>query len=155
MDGAFLNNLHEIGQQFGVMLHAWWPDAQSGLWALGVVCFLSATILPGGSEAAVVAFALAHPQDKLLALAVATFGNTLGGMSSYVLGRLLPARADLSRLVWVQRYGSVSQLLSWLPLVGDALCAAAGWLRLPWLPCAIWMAIGKGLRYAALLWLVS
>jgi membrane protein YqaA with SNARE-associated domain len=43
-------------------------------------------------------------------------------------------------------------LLAWAPLVGDALCAAAGWLRLAWLPCLGWMALGKGLRYALLLW---
>jgi membrane protein YqaA with SNARE-associated domain len=46
-----------------------------------------------------------------------------------------------------RRHGAPALLLAWAPMVGDALCAAAGWLRLPWLPCAIWMALGKGARY--------
>ena len=42
-------------------------------------------------------------------------------------------------------------LLAWAPLIGDALCVAAGWLRLHWLPCCLFMAIGKFVRY----WLVA
>ena len=39
------------------------------------------------------------------------------------------------------------------PLLGDALCVAAGWLRLPWWPCLLWLALGKTARYAVLVWL--
>jgi len=46
--------------------------------------------------------------------------------------------------------GPPALLLSWLPIVGDPLCAVAGWLRLPWLPCMIYMAIGKFLRYVTM-----
>ena len=57
---------------------------------------------------------------------------------------------------WLQRYGAKACLLSWLPVVGDPLCAVAGWLRLPFWPCVLYMAIGKFARYltmtAALLW---
>jgi membrane protein YqaA with SNARE-associated domain len=46
--------------------------------------------------------------------------------------------------------------LSWLPVVGDPLCAVAGWLKLPFWPCVFYMAIGKFGRYvtmtAAMLW---
>ncbi len=53
--------------------------------------------------------------------------------------------------------GPPALLLSWLPAVGDPLCAVAGWLRLPFWPCVAYMAIGKFLRYlamtASLLWL--
>jgi membrane protein YqaA with SNARE-associated domain len=46
--------------------------------------------------------------------------------------------------------------LSWLPIVGDPLCAVAGWLKFPFWPCVIYMAIGKFVRYlvmtAALVW---
>jgi len=59
-------------------------------------------------------------------------------------------------LQWLQRFGPKACLLSWLPVVGDPLCALAGWLRLPFWPCVAYMAIGKFLRYltmtAALLW---
>ena len=52
----------------------------------------------------------------------------------------------------LQRWGSVALLLSWVPVIGDALCAAAGVLRLNWAACLLWMAVGKGLRYAAIAW---
>ena len=32
-------------------------------------------------------------------------------------------------------------------MIGDPLCILAGYLRLPLLPCAAYMAIGKGVRY--------
>jgi membrane protein YqaA with SNARE-associated domain len=47
----------------------------------------------------------------------------------------------------MRRHGPPILLLAWAPIVGDALCAAAGWLRLPPIPCALWMAIGKAARY--------
>ncbi|PKO59061.1 MAG: DedA family protein, partial [Betaproteobacteria bacterium HGW-Betaproteobacteria-19] len=56
------------------------------------------------------------------------------------------------RLDLVRRHGSLILLLSWVPLIGDALCAAAGLLRLPWISCVWWMAIGKGARYLAIAW---
>jgi membrane protein YqaA with SNARE-associated domain len=68
--------------------------------------------------------------------------------------RSRPTRA----LAWLQRFGPKACLLSWLPVVGDPLCAVAGWLRLPFWPCVGWMALGKFLRFicytAALLWLI-
>jgi membrane protein YqaA with SNARE-associated domain len=59
-------------------------------------------------------------------------------------------------LRWLERFGARACLLSWLPLVGDPLCAVAGWLRLAFWPCVLYMAIGKFARYvimtAVLLW---
>ncbi len=125
--------------------------ALAGLFAAS---FFSATLLPGHSEAALLAFLHFHPEQLWPALAVATCGNSLGGMSSYLIGRLLPERglekAGARGIAWVRRYGSLSLLLAWLPVVGDALPLAAGWLRInPWL-CALFMTIGKFARYAAL-----
>jgi membrane protein YqaA with SNARE-associated domain len=104
---------------------------------------------------------LAHPEQVIPALALATLGNTLGGMSTYALGLLLPQgvmrsgiQADgagdtaIRHLETLRRHGAPALLLAWAPVIGDALCAAAGWLRLPWLSCMIWMALGKGARYA-------
>lgn len=122
------------------------------LGGLFLACFLAATLLPGGSEVAFLAFIATWPEQKTQALLFATVGNTLGGMSSYALARMLPekslARLGEKPLAMARRWGSPILLLSWLPLVGDLLCVAAGWLRLPWLPSALWMALGKGLRYA-------
>ena len=54
---------------------------------------------------------------------------------------------ELHALRWLRRFGPKACLMAWLPLIGDPLCAVAGWLRLPLLPCLAYMAIGKFLRY--------
>lgn len=121
----------------------------SSLWALFAGSFLAATLLPGGSEVALFGVLKLHPHQYWPALAVATFGNTLGGMSSYLIGRAIPAHApqQLRGLHWVRRYGSPVLLFAWVPIVGDPLCVAAGWARVnPWLS-ALFMAAGKLTRY--------
>jgi len=123
-------------------------SAEASLLGLFVSSFLSATLLPGGSEAVLFAVVRMHPEQTSAALALATLGNTLGGMSTYLLARLLPQRALPERLAAVKRHGPVALILAWTPLVGDALCAAAGWLRLNWIACMLWMALGKFGRYA-------
>ena len=146
-----------------------------GLSAIFAVAFVSATLLPMGSEPAV--YALVHWQPHMFwpAVLVATAGNTLGGALSWWMGagadalraRWRRARAasapvaaqapqpDADRwsrqaLAWLERFGPKACLLSWLPLVGDPLCAVAGWLRLPFWPCVAYMAVGKLLRYLVL-----
>ena len=90
-----------------------------------------------------------HPELYAPALAIATLGNTLGGMSSYLIGRILPQKKDLRGLEAVRKYGSPALLLAWVPFIGDPLCVAAGWLRLnPWLS-ALFMGFGKFARYVA------
>ena len=125
-------------------------DEPSSLLALFASSFLAATLLPGGSEIVFAGVLSAKPHLYWPALAVATVGNTLGGMSSYLIGRLLPQRAELKGLKWVQSYGSPALLAAWVPIIGDPLCVAAGWLRMnPWL-AALFMAIGKFARYFAI-----
>lgn len=123
-----------------------------GLSGLFLASFLAATLLPGGSEAVFLAVIAAWPAQIAPALILATLGNTLGGMSSYALARLLPERTahrlGERPLALARRWGAPILALAWLPLLGDLLCVAAGWLRLPWLPSALWMALGKFLRYA-------
>ena len=81
------------------------------------------------------------------ALSVATLGNTLGGMSSYLIGRIIPPKKDLPGLPAIQKHGSPALLLSWVPFIGDPLCVAAGWLRLdPW-RSLLFIALGKFARY--------
>ncbi|AMO38402.1 putative Inner membrane protein YqaA [Thauera humireducens] len=125
------------------------------LGSLLVSAFLAATLLPGGSEAALAGLLLLRPELTLPAILLATLGNTAGGMSTYALGRLLPRKELPPRLELVRRYGSVSLVLSWLPLLGDGLCAAAGLLRLNGFACLVWMAIGKGARYLVLAWALT
>lgn len=122
-------------------------DETSSLWTLFISSFLAATLLPGGSEFVFAGVLHANPHLYWPTLGVATLGNTLGGMSSYLIGRLFPQRAQLKGLKWIQHYGSPALLAAWVPIVGDPLCVAAGWLRInPWLS-ALFMATGKFARY--------
>jgi membrane protein YqaA with SNARE-associated domain len=151
-----------------------------GLSTLFVVSFISATLLPLGSEPAVFALVKLNPDLFWPAIVVATVGNTLGGMVSWWMGlgaseawhRLQakreahaggapaapsnPAASHRKAARWLERYGPKACLLAWLPIVGDPLCSVAGWLKLPFWPCVAYMAIGKFARYltmtASLLW---
>ncbi len=125
-------------------------DDTLSLLTLFASSFLAATLLPGGSEAVLFGILQLNPHQYWPALAVATAGNTLGGMSSYLIGRLIPQRSSLRGHAWVQRYGSPALLAAWVPIIGDPLCVAAGWLRLdPW-RSALFMALGKFARYLAI-----
>ncbi len=128
---------------------------EAGLGGLFLSAFLAATLLPGGSEIAFVAYLNWQPGSAWLALAVATMGNTLGGLTSVWLGRRLPMAPQGRHFpkleAWMKRFGAPILLLSWLPLVGDALCVLAGWQRVAWLPVTAYILVGKGLRYLVLL----
>jgi membrane protein YqaA with SNARE-associated domain len=132
-----------------------------GGWGLFLSAFISSTLLPGGSEALLLALALNGGHDPWLLLGVATAGNTLGGMTSWLLGRWLVYRFPLHDLglkrqravARLQRYGSPLLLLSWLPLIGDPLCVAAGWLKINPFWSLLFIALGKGGRYGVILWL--
>lgn len=135
-----------------------------GLSTVFVVALVSATLLPMGSEPAVFGLVKLNPELFWPAILVATAGNTLGGAISWGMGwgaerayeRYTHRKAEARVLRWLERFGAKACLLSWLPVVGDPLCAVAGWLRLPFWPCLVYMAIGKFARYltmtAALLW---
>ena len=121
----------------------------TGLAGLFFASLLAATVLPGGSEFALVAFIANHPDRLAVALAVATFGNTLGALFSYQIGRMLPNRVSHTGIVHLQRFGYWALLFAWLPIVGDGLCVAAGWLRFEPRLTTLLLAIGKLLRYLA------
>ena len=120
-----------------------------GLIGLAASAFLSATWLPGNSELSLTLFVRHWPENTWLAVGVATAANTSGSLVGMLIGRLLPAKASLP--VWAKKHmahlGPAVLLLSWLPVLGDALPTAAGWLRLAWLPCFIALLIGKAMRY--------
>ncbi|WP_157268323.1 YqaA family protein [Azohydromonas aeria] len=135
-----------------------------GLSTVFVVALVSATLLPMGSEPAVFGLVKLDPTLFWPAVLVATAGNTLGGAISWWMGYGAEIVVEHARhkptehrvLGWLERFGPKACLLSWLPIVGDPLCAVAGWLKLPFWPCMLYMAIGKFGRYlvmtAALLW---
>lgn len=127
-----------------------------GLSTVFVVAFVSATLLPLGSEPAVLGLVMLNPAMFWPAVLVATAGNTLGGALTWWMG-YGAERAyehvkqekppDPRAMRWLERFGAKACLLSWLPIVGDPLCAVAGWLKLPFWPCVAYMAVGKLARY--------
>jgi membrane protein YqaA with SNARE-associated domain len=136
-----------------------------GLTTLFVVALLSATLLPMGSEPALFGLLKLNPELFWPAVLVATAGNTIGGAISWWMGygaerafEKVKQRkpAEVKALQWLERFGPKACVLAFLPVVGDPLCAVAGWIRLPFWPCVGWMALGKFLRYviytAVLLW---
>lgn len=136
-----------------------------GLSTLFVIAFVSATLLPMGSEPALFGLLKLNPELFWPAILVATAGNTLGGAVSWWMGlashrvvdKVRHSSTHLKALDWLERLGPKACLLSWMPIFGDPLCAVAGWLKLPFWPCFVYMAIGKLARYitmtVALLWL--
>jgi membrane protein YqaA with SNARE-associated domain len=132
-----------------------------GLSTVFVVSLVSATLLPMGSEPVVFGLVKLNPDLFWPAMWVATAGNTLGGAISWWMGhgahhvrdklstRETPPQ-NARALRWLQALGPKACLLSWLPGVGDPLCAVAGWLRLPFWPCVAYMAVGKFARYVVM-----
>jgi membrane protein YqaA with SNARE-associated domain len=122
-----------------------------GLGSVFVVAFVSATLLPMGSEPAVFAVVKLNASLFWPAMIVATLGNTLGGAVDYWMGygaKQAFARERATRWFgWLERHGAKAMLLSWLPGIGDPLCTLGGWLKLPFWPCVTYMAIGKLTRY--------
>ena len=109
------------------------------------------------------ALAHVHPDNFWTFLGVATLGNTLGGMSTWLLGWLLAQRYPLDQprkphqqraVVQLKNWGSPLLLLSWLPVVGDPLCFAAGWLRMNGWLAALFIGTGKAVRYTVILLVV-
>ena len=134
--------------------------ADVSLWGLFLSAFVSSTLFPGGSEVVLGVLAAERHYDPWLLLAIASLGNTLGALTTWLLGYLLARRFPLENrlstnrqhaVVWLRRWGSPALLLSWLPGVGDPLCFAAGFLRLPFLASLIFIALGKATRYAVIL----
>jgi membrane protein YqaA with SNARE-associated domain len=129
-----------------------------GLSTVFVVSFISATLLPLGSEPVVFGLIKLNPALFWPTIVVATAGNTLGGAVSWAMGlashkvvdRYRHSKNHLRALAWLERLGPKACLLAWLPVIGDPLCAVAGWLKLPFWPCLFYMAVGKLARYVTM-----
>jgi membrane protein YqaA with SNARE-associated domain len=127
------------------------------LWGLFTSAFISSTLFPGGSEVVLGLLASNTEISRLTLIAVATLGNTLGGMSSWLIGFLLPSIEEKhqSALSRIKRWGSPVLLFSWLPVIGDPFCLVAGWLRLSFWKSLFFIATGKLIRYIAVIYLVA
>lgn len=127
--------------------------------------FLAATLLPFYSEVVLVSLLL-EGKPALALWFYATLGNTLGAWVNWVMGRYLlhfqqrrwfPFKPDTlhKSQAWFQRYGSWTLLLAWLPVGGDALTFIAGVMRVRWWVLLLLCGIGKGARYAVVIWLTD
>jgi len=139
-------------------------ETLTGLWVLIASAFISATIAPGGSEAVLAYMVSQGKYPDIHLLIVATLANTLGAMTTWGLGWLLAKKIPVATLLsekkqralqTVKKYGLWILLLSWLPVVGDGFCFAAGWLKLPILLGFVAILIGKFARYAVITWLFN
>lgn len=131
-----------------------------GYWGLFLASFLAATVLPFSSEV-ILAGMIIGGFDVTLCLMLATLGNWLGGMSSYGLGYLgnierlekwlgfKPHKMPKFRL-YIRKYGSYIAFFCWVPVIGDPLAVALGIFRSNFLNVAVWMFLGKALRYAVM-----
>ncbi|MEZ7847901.1 MAG: YqaA family protein [Polaromonas sp.] len=129
-----------------------------GLSTVFIVSFISATLLPLGSEPVVFGLVKLNPGLFWPAVLVATAGNTLGGAVDWWMGfgahkivdKYKTSSSHGRATLWLEKLGPKACLLAWLPIVGDPLCAVAGWLKLPFWPCVAYMAVGKFCRYLLL-----
>lgn len=136
---------------------------QYGLSSVFIISFLSATLLPLGSEVAVFGLIQLQPELWWPTILVATLGNTLGGASNWWIGygaqQIIhpekPNRMIVKAEQFLAQLGPKACLLSWLPGVGDPLCLVAGWLKMPFWKCVVYMAIGKFLRYIILTFILT
>jgi membrane protein YqaA with SNARE-associated domain len=136
-------------------MEAWLTNffgSQSGLIALFLSGFFVAMFVPGGAEIFLFSTIKLHPHLFWQAIAVATLGNVLAGMTTYWIGRLLPQGKSLpdNAKRWLSRihdYGPPIMLIAWAPWLGEAICIAAGWLRLNFPISVLFLSLGIFTRF--------
>ena len=122
------------------------------LTALLISGFLSSTILPGTSEAGFLLFIGTYPRESLLALLLLSAANTLGSLTSFLFAWFIPKKNSPEKTEkLLLKYGTPLLFFSFLPLLGDALPLAAGWLKFPPLKCVFFIGLGKLARYFILM----
>jgi len=144
-------------------ISAWlqsWMSAEMGLWGVFLSAFVSATLLPGSSEVVLTALITAYPEQAWPGFWAALAGNLSGCLLTFGMGhagregyeRFQRVKVDLEQpnIRRLRRWGPPGLVLALLPLVGDALVLAAGWLKMPFWASLFWIAVGKGARYLLL-----
>lgn len=132
-----------------------------GPWGMFISAFLAGSILPFSSEAVMVAL-LAAGVNPWILFAAASAGNTLGGVTCYYVGRMVPAdrvqhifhikESHMQRAhTLVARWGAWMGLLCWVPVLGDAILVTLGIMRSHPLATNLTMLLGRTIRYAIVL----
>jgi membrane protein YqaA with SNARE-associated domain len=156
-----MNNFDNLFLTYTVMLHDWLN--QPGYASLFMLSFLASTLIPLGSEWLLVMM-LVKGYPPLETVMIATTGNYLGALTTYLIGiwggewlisRVLRVSAEQRRRAGDQyrRYGAFTLFFSWLPVIGDPLCLVGGILRTNIWLFTLLVASGKLCRYAAVAWL--
>ena len=134
--------------------------------SLFTISFLAATILPFSSELTLAGLITTSNYDNLLLLIVASFGNTLGSVVNWALGfysrnlttkKWFPFKDKQieNSSKWFSKFGKLSLLFAWVPIIGDPLTLVAGLLRVKFLDFIILVAIGKVSRYLIVFYLMG
>ena len=134
--------------------------------SLFIISFLAATILPFSSEFTLAGLIATSNYDNLLLLIVASFGNVLGSVVNWALGfysrnlttkKWFPFKeTQIERSSrWFDKFGKLSLLFAWVPIIGDPLTLAAGLLRVKFIEFLILVTIGKVSRYLVIFYLLS
>ncbi len=136
-----------------------------GYWGLFLVAFLSATIIPFSSDV-IVAGMVALGYNPYLVLLIATVGNTLGGLTNYIIGRL-------GKLEWIEKYLRVSKkkldkashyverfstltaFFTWFPGIGDAMAIVLGLFKISPAKVIVFMTLGKLARYFVIIFVMK
>lgn len=132
-------------------------------WSLFFSALVAATLFPGGSEALLVYRLQTNPEQMMFLLLVATTGNVLGSIITYAMGRFgiqlgerwfaISEQRIAQARIYFEKYGKLTLLFAWLPIIGDPICLAAGILRYAFLPFVVLVGLGKLIRYAVITWL--
>lgn len=146
---------------YTVLLHDWLN--QPGYGSLFILSFLASTLLPIGSEWLLVMM-LVNGFDPSATVLTATAGNFLGALTTFLIGWWgghwliekvfrITAEQQARASDYYRRYGVMTLLFSWLPVIGDPLCLVAGIMRINLLIFTLMVAAGKLLRYAVVAWI--
>ncbi len=128
-----------------------------GYWGLFLGSFLASTVLPFSSDALLIA-SLVSGGDVYIVVTVATLGNFLGGLTTYYVGYLgrwewierylRVSHEQLERQSkYIQKYGALIALMSWVPILGDVVTVALGFYRVNFITSSIYMFIGRAARF--------
>lgn len=118
--------------------------------------FLSATLLPLGSEALLI-YNILEGYNLFLLLFFATLGNSLGSVLNYYLGLKGEEYLVNKKFVnekhinfskkYFDKYGAICILFAWLPIIGDPITFVAGVLRYNFKLFLVLVIISKLGRY--------
>ena len=117
-----------------------------GYIGLFIASFLGATIIPFSSEL-VFSLLIIKGYDFNLSLLVATTGNWLGKWSTLEKYFRLKKEKIVKFKTNIDKWGSLLAFFCWLPIVGDPIAVGLGFFRTNYILVAIWMFIGKLIRY--------